>query len=107
MLLEYVKSSQVLVLLQSKGVLSRPWVIMELYTAITKGVPIVALNVLNAFSYIHGRFVEAYIAIDSPEWLWTTVETITKTRRCFIVRISPLCVTLQNLKSRRRRRTKN
>ena len=51
MLLEYVKSSQVLVLLQSKGVLSRPWVIMELYTACTHGVPIVALNVQNANPY--------------------------------------------------------
>lgn len=38
-------------LLQSKGVLSRPWVIMELYTAITEGVPIVALNVQNHAPY--------------------------------------------------------
>ena len=44
-LLQHVKDTQVLVLLQSKGVLTRPWVIMELHTAITSGVPIVALNV--------------------------------------------------------------
>ena len=44
-LLNHVKESHVLVLLQSKGVLTRPWVIMELHTAITNDVPIVALNV--------------------------------------------------------------
>ena len=48
MLLDHVKESQVLVLLQSRGVLTRPWVIMELHTAITNGVPVVALNVQKA-----------------------------------------------------------
>ena len=44
-LLEYVKNTKVLVLLQSKRVLTRPWVILELHTALTNDVPIVALNV--------------------------------------------------------------
>ena len=43
-----------LVLLQTKGVLTRPWVILELYTAITNQVPVVALNVMNAFEYDYG-----------------------------------------------------
>ena len=44
-LLGHVVDTKCLVLLQSKGVLTRPWVIMELHTAITNDVPIVALNV--------------------------------------------------------------
>ena len=40
-----------LVLLQTKSVLTRPWVILELYTAITSHVPIVALKVSNTWSY--------------------------------------------------------
>ena len=44
-LLTFVKQAEVLVLLQTKSVLTRPWVILELYTAITHDVPIVALNV--------------------------------------------------------------
>ena len=50
-LLEHVKDTKCLVLLQSKGVLTRPWVIVELHTAITHDVPIVALNVQNANRY--------------------------------------------------------
>ena len=50
-LLEHVKDTKCLVLLQSKGVLTRPWVIVELHTAITHEVPIVALNVQNANPY--------------------------------------------------------
>ena len=44
-LLDSVKNTKVLVLLQSKRVLTRPWVILELHTALTNDVPIVALNV--------------------------------------------------------------
>ena len=44
-LLTFVKQAEVLVLLQTKNVLERPWVILELYTAVTNNVPIVALNV--------------------------------------------------------------
>ena len=48
MILEHVKSSDVLVLLQSTNVLTRPWVILELYSAVAHGVPIVAMKVNNA-----------------------------------------------------------
>ena len=94
LLLQHVKDTEVLVLLQSKGVLTvgqtptprrhrhtrprtradihtrprnhalmraprhpyaqRPWVILELYTAITNKVPVVALNVNNASAYDYG-----------------------------------------------------
>jgi hypothetical protein len=57
-LLQHVKNSRVIVLLQSKGVLTRPWVILELYTAITQGVPVVALNVQNAFRYDYGMALD-------------------------------------------------
>ena len=51
-------------LLQSKGVLTRPWVIMELHTAITSGVPIVALNVMNANRYDYGAASEFLLHFD-------------------------------------------
>jgi hypothetical protein len=51
LLLEQVQDSDVLILFQSKEVLTRPWVILELFTAITANVPIVTLNVQNAFPY--------------------------------------------------------
>jgi hypothetical protein len=54
-LLDHVKASRVVVLLQSKSVLTRPWVILEIYTAITHGVPIVALNVQNTYPYSYGK----------------------------------------------------
>ena len=43
-LLKHVKESSVLVLFQSRNVLERPWCLLELYTAVMEGVPIVALN---------------------------------------------------------------
>ena len=53
-LLQHVMQTKVLVLLQTKSVLARPWVIIELFTAITHDVPIVALNVQNANPYNYG-----------------------------------------------------
>jgi hypothetical protein len=63
-LLQHVMQSKVLVLLQSKGVLTRPWVIMELYTAITHDVPIVALNVQNASRYDYAAASEFLLHFD-------------------------------------------
>ena len=54
LLLDHVRDTEVLVILQSKSVLTRPWVILELFTAITNDVPIVALNVHNTFPYDYG-----------------------------------------------------
>ena len=64
LLLEHVKDTDVLVLLQTKGVLTRPWVILELYTAITNDVPIVALNVQNASPYDYGNAMEFLLHFD-------------------------------------------
>ena len=51
-------------LLQSKNVLTRPWVILEIYTAITHGVPVVALNVQNAFPYSYPEALELLTHFD-------------------------------------------
>ena len=64
LLLEHVKHSDVLVLLQSKGVLTRPWVILELFTAITNHVPVVALNVHNASPYDYGKAMDFLLHFD-------------------------------------------
>ena len=63
-LLQHVMQTQALVLLQSKGVLTRPWVIMELYTAVTHDVPIVALNVMNANRYDYAAASEFLLHFD-------------------------------------------
>ena len=64
LLLNHVKDSTALVLLQTKGVLTRPWVILELYTAITNQVPVVSLNVMNAFPYDYGDAEELLTFLD-------------------------------------------
>ena len=64
LLLDHVKDSEVLVLLQTKEVLTRPWVILELYTAITNQVPVVSLNVMNAFPYDYGDAEELLTFLD-------------------------------------------
>ena len=43
-LLLHVVNSNVLILFQSKKVLERPWCLLELYTAVTHHIPIIALN---------------------------------------------------------------
>ena len=64
-LLNHVKETQVLVLLQSKSVLTRPWVILELHTALTHSVPIVALDVQNANPYDYAAALEFLLHFDS------------------------------------------
>ena len=64
LLLQHVADSETLVVLQSKMVLTRPWVILELYTALTKEVPIVALNVQNASRYEYGQALEFMMYFD-------------------------------------------
>ena len=51
MLLDHVRESDVLVLLQTKGLLTRPWCLLEIHTAINAGVPIVAINVKGGHPY--------------------------------------------------------
>ena len=66
-LLEHVKASEVLVLLQSGEVLTRPWVLLELYTAVTNDVPIVALHVAD-------RNYDFHSALDLLEHLDTELD---------------------------------
>ena len=42
-LIDHVLDSDVVVVLQSKDVLTRPWCLLELYAAVTAGIPIVSL----------------------------------------------------------------
>ena len=50
-LCKQVLESDVVILLLTKGVLTRPWCLIELYHAITNGVPIVTVNVADAFPF--------------------------------------------------------
>ena len=50
-LLEDVKQSDRFILFQSAGVLTRPWCLMEIVTAISSQVPIVCINVLGPNRY--------------------------------------------------------
>ena len=58
LLLQHVEDSETLVILQSRKVLTRPWVILELYTALTHDVPIVALNIQNSYRYDYSQALE-------------------------------------------------
>ena len=44
---EHVRQSRCLLLVQTKGVLSRPWCLLELVTAVGAGVPIVGVQVVS------------------------------------------------------------
>ena len=62
LLKEHVLQSDVLLLLQSKGVLERPWCLIEILTALEHGVPIVGVSLLSgAFAYDHAA-AHAYLA---------------------------------------------
>ncbi len=64
LLLDHVKHTKTLVLLQTKSVLTRPWVLVELYTAIINRVPIVALNIRNSYEYEYARAVSYLMHMD-------------------------------------------
>lgn len=56
-----------LVLLQTKGVLTRPWCLIELYQALKANVPIVAVNMQSmAFPYDYGEAAEILNTLASP-----------------------------------------
>ena len=64
LLLQHVEDSETLVILQSRKVLTRPWVILELYTALTHDVPIVALNIQNSYRYDYSQALEFMMYFD-------------------------------------------
>lgn len=61
-LLDAVKDSEVLVLMQTRHLLSRPWALLEIYTAITCGVPIVTVQVQGPACY---SFSDAQVFLDN------------------------------------------
>lgn len=63
-LLEIVARSDILLLLQTTNVLTRPWCLLELYTAICNHVPIVAVAVEGSFPY---SFDEATALLDGTD----------------------------------------
>ena len=52
---QHVRDSDVLVLLLTSNFLTRPWCLLEIYTAITESVPIVALNINGAHPYNYSQ----------------------------------------------------
>ena len=60
-LTEHVKDSAVLVLIQSQSVLSRPYCLLELLTAVRHGVPIVGLSLVGG--------AKQYNFADAAHWL--------------------------------------
>ena len=61
---EQVIASDVLVLFQTRSLLTRPWCLVEIFTALTEGVPIVAACVEGAFPY---DFADAQQFLDNFE----------------------------------------
>ena len=64
-LMDFVVDSDVLVLMLTDGVLTRPWCVVELYTALTRGVPVIFLNVNNSYPFDHAgmrAFLESFPA---------------------------------------------
>jgi hypothetical protein len=59
-----VAMSDVLVLFQTRNLLTRPWCLVEIYTALTEGVPVVAVCVAGAFPY---NFADADHFLDNLE----------------------------------------
>ena len=65
-LLEHVETSDVLLLFQTKSVLQRPWCLLELYTAIREGVPIVPLQIAGLTNYEY-EFAAAQTLLENLE----------------------------------------
>ena len=71
-LLEQVRESDVLLFFQSRSVLERPYCLLELHTAVTAGVPIVAVNVRGGNEYSHAdaehllRYLDTELEVRIP-----------------------------------------
>ena len=64
-LLDDVRASAAFVLFQSSGVLTRPWCLLEIHTAIKHSVPIVCLNVKGPNPYDYGMATTFMAHLDS------------------------------------------
>jgi hypothetical protein len=68
-LLDAVAASDVLVLLQTTNLLTRPWCLLEIYTAMRNQVPIVTVSVKGAFVYSYQDALEMLgTAIDPSQY---------------------------------------
>ena len=66
-LTEHVRKSEVLVLIQSSGVLKRPWCLLELVTAIDAGIPIVGVALSSGpYAYDFRAAAEFLLALGEP-----------------------------------------
>ena len=71
-LLDQVRESDVLLFFQSRSVLTRPYCLLELHTAVTAGVPIVAVNVRGGNEYSHAdaahllRYLDTELEVRNP-----------------------------------------
>ena len=66
-LTEHVRKSEVLVLIQSSGVLKRPWCLLELVTAIDAGIPIVGVALTSGpYAYDFRAASEILRALGEP-----------------------------------------
>merc|ERR1712138_326131 len=73
-LLDHVRDSEAVVLVQSQSVLTRPWCLLELAAAMDAGVPVVGVSLQNhAFPYEFEEardfltHLDATLAIANPE----------------------------------------
>ena len=72
-LLDHVRKSDVLLLFQSASVLTRPYCLLELHTALEAHVPIVAVHVRGGHEYSHAdarhllRYLDAELEARNPE----------------------------------------
>eukprot|EP00966_Prymnesium_polylepis_P169986 3929496-Prymnesium_polylepis.1 len=62
---DHVRESDVLVLLLTENFLTRPWCLLEIYTAITHGIPIVALNVQGGHPYDYDQAARFLDTLDT------------------------------------------
>lgn len=92
-LLLHVENSDAVALLYTKGVLCRPWCLLELYTAVERSVPIFIVRVANAFA---GDLEEiSSILDDLPKYLADTNPTASETLRALKYDVSKIAASLK------------
>lgn len=80
-LLNAVRGSDALILIYTNGVLSRPWCLLELHTAVQASVPIIAMRVQNQFAGDTSEIPS--ILADLPAHLGKTNPRAEETLRAF------------------------
>lgn len=60
---DHVPKSEVLVVLQTTGILTRPWCLLEIITAIKRDVPIVTVNVQGQHPYVSAKSIRKKVLV--------------------------------------------